>query len=84
MILSCAEDSATDDGLPASDSVIAWHKSPTTPDVTSGIASALESVLGKSKILREDILYLSIGTTVSLPHIVFIQLTLLIQTLSTS
>lgn len=84
MILSCSEASATEVGLPASDNVIAWHKSPTTPDVTSGIASALESVLGKSKIPREDIFHLSIGTTVSLLHIVFIQLTLLIQTLSTS
>ena len=44
--------------------MIAWHKSPTTPDVTSGIASALESVLSKSGIDRDGILYLSIGTTV--------------------
>ena len=44
--------------------MIAWHKSPTTPDVTGGIASALESVLSKSGIDRDGILYLSIGTTV--------------------
>ena len=46
--------------------MIAWHKSPTTPDVTSGIASALESVLSKSGIDRDGILYLSIGTTVKI------------------
>ncbi|THH04846.1 hypothetical protein EW145_g5222 [Phellinidium pouzarii] len=43
--------------------IVAWHKSPTTPDVTSGIASALEVVLHQSQIDKENILYLSIGTT---------------------
>ncbi|KAL5520937.1 hypothetical protein ACEPAF_2940 [Sanghuangporus sanghuang] len=43
--------------------IIAWHKSPTTPDVTTGIASALDVVLEDSHIEKSDILYISIGTT---------------------
>ncbi|KAL5514548.1 hypothetical protein ACEPAG_1864 [Sanghuangporus baumii] len=43
--------------------IIAWHKSPTTPDVTTGIASALDIVLKDSQIEKSDILYISIGTT---------------------
>ncbi|KAL5478599.1 hypothetical protein ACEPAI_2783 [Sanghuangporus weigelae] len=43
--------------------IVAWHKSPTTPDVTTGIASALDIVLEDSQIEKSDILYISIGTT---------------------
>ena len=62
MLLTC-----TLEGLLASNrqsAIVAWHKSPTTPNVTDGIASSLKAILDKSRIERDDILYLSIGTTV--------------------
>lgn len=56
VVLKCTADTA-------SDAILAWHKSPTTPDVTDGIASALDAVLNKSQINKSNIAYLSIGTT---------------------
>lgn len=50
-------------GESAQDAIIAWHKSPTTADVTGGIASALDAVLKDSQIDKKDIAYISIGTT---------------------
>ncbi|KAM5467014.1 hypothetical protein MauCBS54593_005634 [Microsporum audouinii] len=43
--------------------VLASSKTPTTPDVTSGIKSVVESVLQKSGIDPSDILSVAIGTT---------------------
>ena len=47
----------------AADCIVASHKALTTPDVTSGIRTALETVLNQSGINKNDIAYLSIGTT---------------------
>lgn len=44
--------------------VIAWEKTPTTsPNVTNGIETAVRSVLEQSKVPRDDIACLTIGTT---------------------
>jgi N-methylhydantoinase A/oxoprolinase/acetone carboxylase beta subunit len=43
--------------------VIGWHKTPTTPDVSNGIISALEHLLKESKVPNERILAVMIGTT---------------------
>jgi len=43
--------------------VVSWHKTPTTPDVSSGIISALEHLLQESKVANDRILGVMIGTT---------------------
>ncbi len=43
--------------------VISWHKTPTTPDVSSGIISALEHLLQESQVPNDRILAVMIGTT---------------------
>jgi len=43
--------------------VLASYKSSTTPDITSGVQKAIEQVLAKSKIHKEDDLSVNIGTT---------------------
>ncbi|KAJ5980235.1 hypothetical protein N7481_007533 [Penicillium waksmanii] len=43
--------------------VCASSKTPTTTDVTSGIYTAIEDVLSKSKVDRKDVLSVAIGTT---------------------
>lgn len=44
--------------------IVAWEKSPTTANVTDGIAKALGAVIDTSKVSAKDIAYVSIGTTV--------------------
>lgn len=43
--------------------VLGWFKTPTTPDVTSGIVTALKGVLEQTKVSREGIDAIMIGTT---------------------
>jgi N-methylhydantoinase A/oxoprolinase/acetone carboxylase beta subunit len=43
--------------------VLASHKAPTSPDITSGIESAIAAVLASSSAPRESILSVTIGTT---------------------
>lgn len=43
--------------------VLASHKTPTTPDVTSGITTALKAVLAESNISTENVTSVMIGTT---------------------
>jgi len=43
--------------------ILASHKTPTTTDVTSGIAKAVEGVLAESKVNKADVLSVNIGTT---------------------
>lgn len=43
--------------------VCASSKTPTTPDVTTGIHSVIEKVLAETKINREDVRSVAIGTT---------------------
>lgn len=43
--------------------VLASCKTPTTPDVTSGIKHAVEEVLKKSNVNKENLLSVAIGTT---------------------
>lgn len=43
--------------------VVAWHKTATTADVSSGIISALEQVLTAGACKREELLAVMIGTT---------------------
>jgi len=43
--------------------VVGWHKTPTTPDVTSGITSAIRTVLEETKVPTNQIKAVMIGTT---------------------
>ena len=43
--------------------LLASCKTPTTPDVTSGIKNAVEQLLEKSQIDRNEVLSVAIGTT---------------------
>lgn len=43
--------------------VLGWFKTPTTPDVTSGIVTALKGALEQTKVSREEIDAIMIGTT---------------------
>jgi N-methylhydantoinase A/oxoprolinase/acetone carboxylase beta subunit len=45
--------------------VIAWHKTPTTPDIQNGVELAIEAVVKKAGILPGQIDSVKIGTTVS-------------------
>ena len=43
--------------------VLAHHKTPTTPDVTSGIEEAVRTVLEKSELPVKNIASVTVGTT---------------------
>ena len=43
--------------------VMAWHKTPTTPDVGGGIVAALRSVMAQSGVDIADVRSVMIGTT---------------------
>ncbi|MHB8576117.1 MAG: hydantoinase/oxoprolinase N-terminal domain-containing protein [Dehalococcoidia bacterium] len=43
--------------------VVAWTKQPTTPDVTSGVASALERILAETEIAPSQVGGVMLGTT---------------------
>jgi N-methylhydantoinase A/oxoprolinase/acetone carboxylase beta subunit len=53
----------TDAVLMDGTNVLAWHKTPTTPDVTSGITAALQAVLTDSGVAPDAISTVMIGTT---------------------
>lgn len=43
--------------------VLAWHKTPTTPDVTSGITAALQAIMAETGVSADAINTVMIGTT---------------------
>jgi N-methylhydantoinase A/oxoprolinase/acetone carboxylase beta subunit len=51
------------DTLSSSRGVCASSKTPTTADVTTGIYTAIEDVLAKSGVNRENVLSVAVGTT---------------------
>jgi N-methylhydantoinase A/oxoprolinase/acetone carboxylase beta subunit len=53
----------TDAVLMDGTNVLAWHKTPTTPDVTSGITAALQAVLAEAGVSPDSIATVMIGTT---------------------
>jgi N-methylhydantoinase A/oxoprolinase/acetone carboxylase beta subunit len=53
----------TDAVLMDGNRVVGWHKTPTTPDVTSGITSAMKTVLQETKVPATQIKAVMIGTT---------------------
>jgi N-methylhydantoinase A/oxoprolinase/acetone carboxylase beta subunit len=53
----------TDAVLMDGEQVVGWHKTPTTPDVTSGITTAMKTVLEETKVPTEQIKAVMIGTT---------------------
>jgi len=46
------------------DKVLAWHKTPTTPDIQSGVETAIEAIVSKANISRGHVDCVKIGTTV--------------------
>jgi N-methylhydantoinase A/oxoprolinase/acetone carboxylase beta subunit len=53
----------TDAVLMDGNKVVGWHKTPTTPDVTSGITTAMRTVLEETKVPSDKIKAVMIGTT---------------------
>ncbi|KAI1842473.1 hypothetical protein JX266_011368 [Neoarthrinium moseri] len=53
----------TDTVLMRGRDILAWHKSPTTPDVSSGVSSAIEAVLREAGVGRSEVALVKIGTT---------------------
>jgi N-methylhydantoinase A/oxoprolinase/acetone carboxylase beta subunit len=53
----------TDAVLMDGDKVIGWHKTPTTPDVTSGITTAIRTVLQETQASAGQVKAVMIGTT---------------------
>jgi N-methylhydantoinase A/oxoprolinase/acetone carboxylase beta subunit len=53
----------TDAVLMSGSEVVAWHKTPTTEDVTTGIANALEGILGSQTGQAASVDAVMIGTT---------------------
>jgi len=53
----------TDAVLMDGEEVVGWHKTPTTPDVTSGITTAMKTVLEETRIPAQQIKAVMIGTT---------------------
>jgi N-methylhydantoinase A/oxoprolinase/acetone carboxylase beta subunit len=47
------------------DKVLAWHKTPTTPDIQTGVENAIEAIVRKAEILLGHVDSVKIGTTVS-------------------
>jgi len=46
------------------DKVLAWHKTPTTPDIQTGVEAAIEAIVTKASISRGQVDSVKIGTTV--------------------
>jgi N-methylhydantoinase A/oxoprolinase/acetone carboxylase beta subunit len=53
----------TDAVLMDGEKVIGWHKTPTTPDVTSGITTAIRTVLQETEVPAGQVKAVMIGTT---------------------
>jgi N-methylhydantoinase A/oxoprolinase/acetone carboxylase beta subunit len=53
----------TDAVLMGGEKVVGWHKTPTTPDVTSGITTAMRTVLEETRVPAQEIKAVMIGTT---------------------
>jgi len=53
----------TDAVLMEGKEVIAWTKNPTSPEVSHGVAAAIEAVIGKGGIPRERVSAVMVGTT---------------------
>jgi N-methylhydantoinase A/oxoprolinase/acetone carboxylase beta subunit len=53
----------TDAALMDGEKVIGWHKTPTTPDVTSGITTAIRTVLQETQVSAGQVKAVMIGTT---------------------
>lgn len=53
----------TDAVLMDGTNVIGWHKTPTSPDVTTGITTAMRTVLEQTKVPADQIKAVMIGTT---------------------
>jgi len=46
--------------------VLAWHKTPTTPDIQSGVETAIAAIVEKAQIPLDRVHSVKIGTTVIL------------------
>ena len=53
----------TDAVLMDGDKVVGWHKTPTTPDVTTGITMAIRTVLQETEVPAGQVKAVMIGTT---------------------
>lgn len=47
------------------ENVLAWHKTPTTPDIQDGVEQAITAVIKSAQISKDSIDFIKIGTTVS-------------------
>lgn len=51
--------------------VLAWHKTPTTPDIQSGVENAIEAIMKSAKLPFGHVDSVKIGTTVRIPFCLF-------------
>ena len=51
------------------DSILAWHKTTTSLDVTSGIGTAILELLRQVPVNPNDVICVTIWTTVSIPFV---------------
>ncbi|ATZ54140.1 hypothetical protein BCIN_10g01600 [Botrytis cinerea B05.10] len=53
----------TDAVILQNDNVLAWHKTPTTPDIQDGVEQAIAAVIKNAQISKDSIDFIKIGTT---------------------
>ncbi|KAJ8065044.1 hypothetical protein OCU04_005758 [Sclerotinia nivalis] len=53
----------TDAVILQNDNVLAWHKTPTTPDIHDGVEQAIAAVIKSAQISKDSIDFIKIGTT---------------------
>lgn len=58
----------TDAVILQNEAVLAWHKTPTTSDIQSGVERAIEEVVKKAKTPSIHVDSVKIGTTVSISY----------------
>ncbi|ESZ93296.1 hypothetical protein SBOR_6334 [Sclerotinia borealis F-4128] len=53
----------TDAVILQNENVLAWHKTPTTPDIQDGVEQAIAAVIKSARISKDSIDFIKIGTT---------------------
>jgi activator of 2-hydroxyglutaryl-CoA dehydratase len=71
----------TDAVILQNEAILAWHKTPTTTDIQSGVERAIEEVVEKAEIPSDRVGSVKIGTTVriSLSYLKFDELRYIVE-----
>ncbi|RAL68786.1 hypothetical protein DID88_007477 [Monilinia fructigena] len=57
----------TDAVILQDENILAWHKTPTTPDIQDGVEQAITAVIKSAQIPKDSIDFIKIGTTLASP-----------------